>query len=407
MPGDLLAGVRVVELAQFVFVPMAATLLADWGADVVKVEHPVTGDGYRGLTTQGIGAGSGAVNPSWELANRGKRSIGIDVKTEAGRDLLLELLGTADVFCTNLLPAALDRLGLGADALCARFPRLVYARGDGYGPRGPDADKPAYDATAYWARGGLGDTLTPVGLDEPIGQRAALGDRTGAVHLAFGITAALLRRAHTGQGAVVDVSLLATAMWTLASDVVAAQQGTFRRARLHDPASLYPAPNPLVGAYRCADGRFLALCFLQPDRYWPDLCRALARPDLTADPRFADIGTRAAHTAECRAVLGEVFATRTLAEWCAAFADEHFPWEPYRSVTELAEDPQVVANGFLGTLATPGGDLTLPTGAVQVDGRPPVLRRAPEHGAHTDEILAELGHDWDRIVGWKTAGIVT
>lgn len=404
---DLLAGVRVVELAQFVFVPMTGTLLADWGADVVKVEHPVTGDGYRGLTSQGIGAGTGPVNPSWELANRGKRSIGVDVKTEAGRAIVLELIAGADVFCTNLLPTALDRLGLGADALRARFPGLVYARGDGYGPRGPDADKPAYDATAFWARGGLGDTLTPIGLDEPIGQRAALGDRTAAVQLAFGIAAALLRRARTGQGAVVDVSLLATAMWTLASDVVAAERGTFRKARLADPASLYPAPNPLVGSYRCADGRFLALCFLQPDRYWSDLCRALARPDLAADPRFADIDARAAHTTECRAALAEAFATRTLAEWRAAFADERFPWEPYQSVTELADDPQVIANRYLADLATPDGACTLPTGAVQVDGRPPSLRRAPGHGEHTDEILAGLGHDWDDVVGWKTSGVVT
>ena len=219
---DMFAGVRVVEVAQFVFVPVTGALLADWGADVVKIEHPVTGDGYRGLATQGIGASSGTVNVSWEMANRGKRSVALDLKSAAGREILLALVANADVFLTNSLPSSLDRLGLGVDELRAVNPSLVYARGHGYGARGPEADKPAYDATAFWARGGLGDTLTPIGLEQPIGQRGALGDRNGAVQLAFGIAAALFRKERTGEGSVVDVSLLSTAMWMLASDVMSA-----------------------------------------------------------------------------------------------------------------------------------------------------------------------------------------
>ena len=309
---DMFAGVRVIELAQFVFVPVTGALLADWGADVVKIEHPVTGDGYRGLVTQGIGAAAGNVNVSWEMANRGKRSVGLDLKTEAGRAILLELIAGADVFLTNMLPSSLEGLGLGVDDLRAVNPSLVYARGHGYGARGPDADKPAYDATAFWAWGRLGDTLTPIGLDEPITQRGALGDRNGAVQLAFGIAAALFKKARTGEGSVVDVSLLATAMWMLASDVMSAQQGTFQKARLADPGSRYPAPNPLTANYRCGDGRYLSLCFLQPDRYWADLCRAVGRPELADDPRFVDIRVRAEHKEDCMALLDEVFASRTL-----------------------------------------------------------------------------------------------
>ena len=403
---DMFAGVRVIELAQFVFVPVTGALLADWGADVVKIEHPVTGDGYRGLVTQGIGAAAGNVNVSWEMANRGKRSVGLDLKTEAGRAILLELIAGADVFLTNMLPSSLEGLGLGVDDLRAVNPSLVYARGHGYGARGPDADKPAYDATAFWARGGLGDTLTPIGLDEPITQRGALGDRNGAVQLAFGIAAALFKKARTGEGSVVDVSLLATAMWMLASDVMSAQQGTFQKARLADPGSRYPAPNPLTANYRCGDGRYLSLCFLQPDRYWADLCRAVGRPELADDPRFVDIRVRAEHKEDCMALLDEVFASRTLPEWRDAFADERFPWEPFQSVTEMADDRQVVANGYLGTVTDGDVSFVLPTGAVQFDEQPTALRRAPAHGQHTDEVLQDLGYDWDRIVELKLGDVV-
>ncbi|HZP27373.1 MAG TPA: CoA transferase, partial [Acidimicrobiia bacterium] len=331
---------------------------------------------------------------------------GLDLKSEAGREILLRMVERADVFLTNSLPSSLERMGLGADDLRAVNPRLIYARGHGYGVRGPDADKPAYDSTAFWARGCLGDTLTPRGLEEPIGQRGAMGDRNGAAQLAFGIAAALFRRERTGEGAVVDVSLLATAIWTLASDVMAALQGTFQPPRLPENGVRALPPNPLTANYRCADGRFLALCFLQPDRYWLDLCRAIERPDLADDPRFADIRSRAEHKAECVEALEKVFATRTLAEWREAFADEQFPWEPFQSVTEIASDRQVVANGYIAEVEGSEVPFSLPTGAVQFDEQPARLRRAPEHGEHTDEVLQELGYDWDRIVELKVAEVV-
>jgi crotonobetainyl-CoA:carnitine CoA-transferase CaiB-like acyl-CoA transferase len=403
---DLFDGVRVVELAQFVFVPVTGALLADWGADVVKVEHPVTGDGYRGLVTQGIGASAGTVNVSWEMANRGKRSVGLDVKSEQGRAILLELLATADVFLTNMLPSSLERLALGVDDLRAVNPSIVYARGHGYGARGPDADTPAYDATAFWARGGLGATLTPVGLDEPIGQRGALGDRNAAVQLAFGIAAALFRKERTGEGSVVDVSLLSTAIWMLASDVMAALQGSYQPARLPGPGSRTQVPNPLVGSFRCRDDRFVTLCFLQPDRHWPELCRAIGRPELVDDPRFADITSRAEHRAECLAILDETFAAHTIDEWREAFADERFPWAPFQQVTEMADDRQVIANGYLATVDDGDVHFTLPTGAVQFDEQPTTVRRAPEHGQHTEQVLQELGYDWDRIIELKLGEVV-
>ncbi|MEI7999895.1 MAG: CoA transferase [Actinomycetes bacterium] len=403
---DLFAGVRVVELAQFVFVPVTGALLADWGADVVKIEHPVTGDGYRGLATQGIGASSGAVNVSMELANRGKRSAALDVKSPEGRALLLRLVEQADVFLTNMLPDSLERLGLGVDELRAVNPSLIYARGHGYGARGPDASKPAYDATAFWARGGMGRTLTPVGLPEPIAQRGALGDRNGAVQLAFGVAAALFKRERTGRGSVVDVSLLATAMWMLGSDVLAALQGTYQPAVLPAPGERPVPPNPLTANFRTADDRHLTLCFLQPDRYWPDLCRAIDRPDLLADERFADLRVRGQHAAECLAALDAVFASRTLDQWREAFADEAFPWEPFQAVTEMHADRQVVANGYIGEVVDGDVRFSMPAGAVQFDEQPAPMRRAPEHGQHTDEVLLALGLTMDDILELKISDVV-
>ena len=275
-------GIRVVELAQWVFVPVAGALLADWGADVVRIDRP-EGDPYRGLVTQGIGAGSGNVNLSVALANRGKRSIALDLRTEAGLRVLHQLLEGADVFLTSLRPDALGRLGLDADALRQRYPKLVYARGNGYGMRGPDAGMAGYDASAFFARGGLAHVLTPADRDYPIAQRGAMGDRNGGMALAFGIAAALLKRGRTGEGSVVDVSLLGTAMWTLSSDLLSALQGISPRA----PSGRGPVINPLVGSYRTSDGRHISLVFLESDRYWGPFCEIVGRPELRTDARFA------------------------------------------------------------------------------------------------------------------------
>jgi crotonobetainyl-CoA:carnitine CoA-transferase CaiB-like acyl-CoA transferase len=398
---DAFSGVRVVELAQWVFVPVAGALLADYGAEVVRVER-LEGDPYRGLATQGIGTDSGGVNLSVALANRGKRSLAIDLQHPDGQAVLERLLDQADVFLTNLRPGALTRLGLDANALRQRYPRLVYARGHGYGVRGPDADHPGYDASAFWSRGGLAHVLTPPEREYPISQRGALGDRNGAMALAFGIAAALLKRARTGTGSVVDVSLLATAMWTLSSDVLAALQGA-------DPV----APpgrvmvNPLVASYRTKDDRHVQLVFLEGDRYWQPFCRLIGRDDLADDERFTTLAGRSAHSSECAAALDAEFASRTLDEWKALLRGLDAPWAPVQSVRELINDPQVAANGYIGEVVADGiPRYRLPAVPVQLNEQPPPLRRAPEHGEHTEAILLELGYDWDAIAEMKTAGVI-
>jgi crotonobetainyl-CoA:carnitine CoA-transferase CaiB-like acyl-CoA transferase len=398
---DAFDGIRVVELAQWVFVPVAGALLADWGADVIRVDRP-EGDPYRGLASQGIGTDGTGVNLSVALANRGKRSVALDLRTDGGREVLHRLLDTADVLLTSLRPSALERLGLGVDAVRARFPRLVYARGHGYGVRGPDADLPGYDASAFWARGGVGHVLTPPDRDQPLSPRGAFGDRNGGMALAFGIAAALLRRTHTGEGSVVDVSLLATAMWALSSDVLAALQGATPRA----PAGRVVV-NPLVATYRTRDDRHIQLVFLESDRYWPAFCALVGRPDLAEDARFADHAARARNADACAAALDEVFATRTFEEWKALLAGIDAPWAPVQAVEELLDDPQVLANDYLGEVPLDeGASYRLPRVPVQFDEHAPDLRRGPEHGEHTEATLLELGYSWDDIAGFGAAGVI-
>jgi len=395
-------GLRVVELAQWVFVPVAGALLADWGADVIHIE-PRDGDPYRGLMTQGIGSERDGINLSLALANRGKRSIALDIQSEQGQAVVHRLLESADVFLTNMRPKALRRLALDAESITDRYPTLVYARGNGYGVRGPDADQAGYDATAFWARGGMAHILTPPEREYPIGQRGAMGDRNGAMALAFGVAAALLKRSRTGSGSVVDVSLLATAMWTLSSDILAALGGDEPRAS----SGRGPLVNPVMGAYRTKDGRHIQLVFLQADRYWADFCRLIGRPDLAVDPRFASLEARREHAAACVAELDGEFASRTFAEWKEVLSRLDAPWAPVQSVPELLDDPQVKANGYIGEVAIDGEPAyRLPAVPVQFDGQAPALRRAPEHGEDTEAVLTELGYEWDEIIRLKEAGVV-
>jgi crotonobetainyl-CoA:carnitine CoA-transferase CaiB-like acyl-CoA transferase len=393
--------IRVVELAQWVFVPVAGALLADWGADVVRVDR-LDGDPYRGLVTQGIGSDSGGVNLSIALANRGKRSIAIDLRTEDGQKVLHQLLESADVFLTSFRPDALGRLGLDAETLHERYPSLIYARGNGYGVRGPDAGMAGYDASAYWARGGIAHVLTPADRDYPILPRGAMGDRNGGMALAFGIASALLKRSRTGVGSVVDVSLLAMAMWTASSDLLSAMQGAEPRA-----AAGRPVVNPLVNTYRTADGRHIQLVCLESDRYWGPLCDIIDRPDIRDDPRFADHQARDANRAACVEALDEVFASRTYGEWKDILSKFDAPWAPVQSIEELLLDPQVLANQYVGDVVVEHGPTyRLPTVPVQFDEQPPALRPAPEHGEHTESILLELGYDWDQIIALKDTAII-
>jgi len=405
MSEDLLQGIRVVELGLFALVPAAAAVLAEWGADVVKIEHPVEGDPVRGLAAWGIKPGTGGFSYMWEVCNRGKRSVGLDVAHPEGREVLLSMLERTDVFLTSFLPPARRKLGIDVADVTARNPRIIYGRGSGQGTKGEEADAGGFDGAAYWNRSGVGSAAMPVGGTEPIALPApGFGDLQTGMHLAGGVMAALWRRERTGRGAVVDASLLASGFWamqgSLAGAVSAGLAELPKRARSQ-------VTNPLVVAFPTADGRFVSLMMLGSDRYWPGLCRAIGRPDLVTDPRFTTARDRAASSAECVAELDAVFSSQPLDHWRAALATQDGPWAVVAHVAEAADDAQARVNGYVQDVDYGDGRRLPMVGApVQLDEVAPLLRPAPEHGAHTEEVLLELGYDWDAIIALKTAGAV-
>jgi crotonobetainyl-CoA:carnitine CoA-transferase CaiB-like acyl-CoA transferase len=401
---DLLNGIRVVELAQWVMVPSAGALLADLGADVIKIEHPAHGDPYRELRTAALGHGASGENPSVAHTNRGKRSLGLDVKQPEARAVLVELLQRADVLLTSLRAAAMQRLGLDPDAVREINPRLVYARANAFGYEGPDSDAGGYDATAFWSRGGFAHSLTPSGAQYPVQMRPALGDRTTAMAIAVGVCAALVKRERTGGGSVVDVSLMGTASWVLAGDLLAALTGG--TDPVQDPVRSR-GTNPLTNTYRTRDGRWISLVGMQPDRYWDGFCAALGRPDLALDPRYASMAARAENAQACIAELDAVFGGADLGEWRDRLAGLELPWAPVQGALEIVDDPQTKANEWIVQLEDPGRQVYAVVSPVRVRGGDGRLRHAPAVGEHTEEILLELGKSWEEIAALKADQAVT
>lgn len=395
-------GIRVLEVAMYGFVPSAGAVLADWGADVIKVEHPVTGDPQRGLRQTGMYIVEGDPNPNIEHANRGKRSIGLDMGAPEGKKVLYDLARRADVFLTSFLPSARRKFGIDLDDIRAVNPEIIYARGSALGPRGTEADKGGYDMTAFWCRGTSAASLTPSDIEGLIYPPPAYGDTISGTNLAGGIAAALVKRERTGEPSVVDVSLLGSGLWTMGHALAVSLR--LDKPWMAPPHGAHGAPgNPLSGFYRTADGRYMALLMLQPGKFWADVCEHIGRPELAGDPRFATVEQLAANTAEAAKILGEVIATRTLAEWAERFATLAGPWAPVQDTLQAAADSQVQANEYIQST----GELELVSSPVQFDVAAPQLGPAPPHAAQTEEILLELGLDWDRITALKQAGAVT
>ncbi len=400
----VMEGIRVIEVAEWTFVPAAATVLGDWGADVIKVEHPGRGDGIRGLISSGLIPGVQGANFFVEQQFRNKRSAGIDISTDAGRELLYRLVETADVFLTSMLPDARERFGITGADIRRVNPRCIYARGSGYGPKGPDAHRGGYDGLSFWMRGGVADVMTTPG--EPfVMQRAAFGDFTGGMFIAGGIAGALFHRERTGEARSVDVSLLGEACWMLSADMVASMTYGFELPK----GRMLGAPNPMVATYLCADQKHLQLMMLQADKFWPTLIAALERPELAHDERFATSEKRRENAALLQAEFARHFATQPRDHWRSRLNATDCIWGPVQSPLEVVADPQVEANRYVVPYDHPQfGPLRVTSSPVQFAEEPIEVRRvAPEIGANTEEILLELGCDWEQIGAWKETGVIS
>jgi crotonobetainyl-CoA:carnitine CoA-transferase CaiB-like acyl-CoA transferase len=401
----VMQGVRILEVAEHTFVPAASALLADWGAEVVKVEHVERGDAMRGLASSGLAVMGTTVHVLLEHSNRGKQSIGLDLTTPEGLDILYKLAGTCDVFLTNKLPSVLTKLKIDVGDIRAHNPNIVYVRGTGQGTRGPDADKGSYDMLADWSRAGIAMGVKQVDDPHvPPPPAPAFGDSIGAMTIAGGIMGALYHRERTGEATEVDVSLLGVGLWSMGAALALSLQFGMGWA---PPPHGRSTGNPLSATYATSDGKFVSLTCLQAGKYWPEMVALIGKPELATDERFADAAAIKENADAGSDILREVFAGATAAEWREKLAGFSGQWAMVQDTLEAAADPQTVANGYVVDCATADGTPFQLAGApVQYDGVAPRPTRAPEFNEHGDAILEGLGLDMETILDLKVKGVV-
>lgn len=405
---QVMKGVRVLEVAQFVFVPSAGAILADWGAEVIKVEPPGRGDAQRGMVTIGGVRFDPQINPMLEHPNRGKRSIGIDVSQPGGQELIYELARTCDVFVTNYLPAARQKLKIDVEHIRAANPDIIYARGSAFGEKGPDRNRGGFDSTAFWIHSGIAHALTPQEYDVPLTQGiGGLGDSIAGMNLAGGIAAALFHRSQTGEATEVDVSLLSSAWW-ICGQVLDTYVESGQQLRIGIPQAGGSPYSPFLGHYKTSDGRVISLFILVPDPYIRDTFEHLGIGHLADDPRFVDGKSLMANSAAAGDLIAEAFARHSFDFWREHLKTMKGQWAAVQSLLDFGNDEQALANDmFFEVDRIDGrGSMRIARGPVQFDYQPVTTCRSPQAFEHTELLLLELGLDWERIENLKAEGVI-
>ncbi|MDY6996551.1 MAG: CoA transferase [Actinomycetota bacterium] len=400
-------GVRVLEVAQFTFVPAAGAILADWGADVIKVEHPVRGDTQRGFVNMGGFQLDPNRHPLIEHPNRGKRSVGIDVSTPEGQEVLYELAKTADVFLTNYMPQARQKNKFDLEHIRAVNPNIIYARGSAYGDKGDERLVGGFDGTAFWTRSGVGHALTPEELGGALPQGIpAFGDSIGGMNIAGGISAALFHRERTGEAVEIDVSLLSTAWWAAGASVTQGMEtGETMRSTMPGTTT---SVNPFMANYQTSDGGTINLCIVSPTGYIRDTFEHLGLPELADDPRFSDVMPLIQNAEAGVELIAEAIAAKPFEYWRQHLKTMKGQWAPFQSLVDLATDEQAIANDMIVEVeASDGGKpFKVVRGPVQFNHEALETTRAPQASEHTELVLMEIGLDWDRIEALKDKGAI-
>jgi len=399
-----LEGIRILDMTTGQHGPVATQMLADMGADVIKVEGPASMDGGRGMVA--IAGSDVPRNSYFENNNRNKRAITVDLKKEKGKELIYRLVEKSDVFVTNYREAAVKELGLDCDTLTRLNPRLIYAIGYGFGRYGPDNDKPALDFAAQ-ARGGIWSISGEPG-EPPARIGAGIADQVGAGILAYGIMLALFARERTGEGQEVNTSLLGSQAW-LGSVVLQHYLFSGEAVPSVSRVSRKEIRNPLWSVYECQDGKWLCLAMLGADPYWPDFCQVMGIETLENDPRFENQLVRMENAPELIKILDERFASKTRQEWIQLLNEKELIWAPVNDYADLAADPQMAANDYIVDIEHPTyGPVKIVGLPVKLSKTPGRLRMpAPEFGQHTEEILIEVGdYTWDDIARMRDEGVI-